>query len=252
MPLSFKKTQPQLWDIKHNVFSQSDKIGNWRQQLKFNAKTKTFILNNYSSRSENLGANKIEEFLTATSNSKLEPLFYNYIIKNNNKIVKSIKARFYKKWKLTRLKKLRKRFLKKRKVQSFKKTNQLWVEAETKTYTQNKVFKKIVKKSLPSPVFLSSYLSLVLSQKLTNRLDNKWGKTKLNPAFKEAFSFISFSEESLKLENGQAQLVSNNNSQSSWQAHYKNYSFNSTMDKKGKLLKTSMPLRQLRSQLITL
>lgn len=246
-----------LWDIKHNIFSQKDKIGNWRQKLKFNAKAKTFTLNNYSNRSEDLGAQKIEEFLIAKSNTNLEPLSYNYILKINNKIVKTISAKFYKQWKTTVLKTKRKKFIKKRKVSHFKNTNQLWVKAEVIDYKAGKMNKSSFNKQLPAPIFLSSFLSLVLSQKMANYLAQKNFTSKnslltTSPILQKPLSFISFSEETFKIEAGAARLISKNNTQFTWQSQYKDYSFNTTMDKKGKLIKTSMPLRQLRSQIISL
>lgn len=289
IPLSFQKKQtqlPQLWDIKHDIFSQKDKIGNWRQRLKFNAKTKIFTLNNYSNRGKNLGAQKIEEFLIAKSNANLEPLSYSYILKINNKIVKTIDAQFYKKWKTavlptvlpTVLKAQKNRSIKKRKVANFKNTNQLWVKGTkwvnnakgvrgtkninstlvaNKAYKAYKTNKISFNKQLPASIFLSSFLSLVLSQKMANHLDQKnFNKKnynlKTNSILQKRLSFISFSEETFTIEAGTAKLTSKNNEQLTWQSQYKNYSFDTTMDKKGKLIKTSMPLRQLRSQIIAL
>lgn len=263
IPLSFKKKQSQLWDIKHNIFSQNDKIGHWRQKLKFNTKTKTFLLNNYSRHTENLGAQKIEAILTAKSNVHLEPVSYNYTLKINNKIIKTISAKFYKKWTQTRLKplskKYTKKYIKKRKVRNFKNTNELWITAKVTDYKNNKPQNSIVEKPLPAPLFLSSFLSLVLSQKMVNNFSQKNFKStkknfnqSANPVLNKSLSFLSFSEETLKLETGVAKLISKNNKQFTWQAQYKNYSFSTTMDKKGKLLTTSIPLRQLRSQIIRL
>ncbi|MBE8222263.1 MAG: hypothetical protein HAW60_06000 [Bdellovibrionales bacterium] len=257
IPLSLQKTQPKLWDIRHNIFSQTDKIGSWRQKLTFNSNAKVFTLSNYSKRDKNLGSQQIEEFLTAKSHSTLQPLSYNYVLKINNKITKTISARFYKKWKTNILKTKRKKFTKKSKVSKIKNTNQLLVKLSVSYYKLGKTKKISFKKILPSTTFLSSFLSLILSQKMSNYLSkknivNQNNNLLFGPILQMPFSFISFSEETFKLEPGSAKLISQNNNQFTWQSQYKNYSFNTTVDNKGKLIKSSMPLRQLRSQIIYL
>ncbi len=261
LPLQNNQTKlSQLWDIKHNIFSQKEKVGNWRQKLSFDTKTKVFTIDNYSLRKENLGAQQIEEFLTAKSNIRLEPVSYYYVFKKNREILKTIKARFYKKWQTKVLLSKSKAFIKKRKVGRFKNTNQLWVSAQITQYKGGKIYKQVFNKALPAPVFLSAFLSLVLSQKIANNqpthpLTNKHLTTKhltTKIGLQKALAFTSFSEENLQIEKGTATLTQTQDNAFTWKSQYKDYSFNTTMDRKGKLIKTNMPLRQLHSQIISL
>lgn len=246
IPLGLMQTKPQLWDIKHNVFSKNNKVGNWRQKLRFNSKTKIFNLNTYSSYVESLGAKKVEEFLISKSDKYLKPLAYHYILKINGVLTKTISASFYKKWENKKIlfkkftkknRKHKKNRVKKHRVAKIKSRYTLWVSATTTKYKNKKAYSKSFSRALPDGVFLNSFLSLLLSQ-----------KTKQDTGFLS----ISFVEQKLHLQKAFVSLLKQDKQSWTWRIEHKNYNLNATMDKTGKLIKTNMPVRQLRSQIVNL